>query len=286
MATHTTDSTQTASVENTASANTTLTKNHSFGNTSLHEVQGLNQQVTKPVDLPNLSFDSGPWSQPVLEKAGGLAGILGFKHMEDLGTAVEKRTIAGLSPEDRKEYDKETKANERWMEGDYRATPPSMPEHEKVAALVKQQEKEVEQKILSSMSPEEQQKYKQDKQQYTKASADAFAHNKDQPELPASVVAFNAACAKEIGGVQSMDSGPITEPSIAQMRAERHIELDGLPSKRIEVPSVSDMKSQHDPMLDAHPLPKAIQAPSISGMHQGGKIWLDFKIADPYRLYA
>jgi hypothetical protein len=212
-----TDSTQSAHKEVAAAPKAGVSTTDGLHSASLNDMKQLNQSAAKTADeTPNLSivdsglpkkpadFESSPWNQPVLEKAPGLAGILGFKSGDTVGGVLEKRALAGLSDTERATYDKEEKALQRSMY-DHGSHPIDTPEHTKVAKLVAQQEKNAEQSTLDSMSPADQQKYLTAKKQYEAANADfdKSGGTKPFPVMPPEVAAFNSAVAKAV----SVDTG-------------------------------------------------------------------------------
>jgi hypothetical protein len=222
-----TDSTQSAHKEVAAVPKAGVSSTDGLHSASLNDMKQLNQSAAKTADgTPNLSivdsglptkpsdFESSPWNQPVLEKAGGLAGILGGKTTDTVGGVLEKRAVAGLSDTERAAYEKEETALQRSMSG-LGSHPVDTPEHTKVANLVAQQQKNAEQTTLNSMSPADQQKYLAAKKQYEADNADfdKSGGTKPFPVMPPEVAAFNGAVAKTAGVDTGDAPPPITETS-------------------------------------------------------------------------
>jgi hypothetical protein len=266
-----TDSTQSAHKEVAAAPKAGVSATDGLHSASLNDMKQLNQTAPRTADgTPHLSivdssglpqkpadFESSPWNQPVLEKAGGLAGILGGKTTDTVGGVLEKRAVAGLSDSDRAAYDKEEKALQRSISG-LGSHPVETPEHTKVANLVAQQQKNAEQTTLNSMSPADQQKYLAAKQQYETANADfdKSGGTKPFPVMPPEVAAFNGAVAKTAGVDTGDAPPPITQTSRTAPLSEpimgtrgNGVDSSGLPQK----PADFESSPWNQPVLEKAP---------------------------------
>ena len=239
MAGQHTDSTQSAHKEVAAVPKAGVSTTDGLHSASLNDMKHLNQSAAKTADgTPSVSivdssglpkkpsdFESSPWNQPVLEKAHGLAGLLGGKTTDTVGGVLEKRALAGLSDTERAAYEKEETALQRSISG-RGSHPVDSPEHTKVANLVAQQEKHAEQTTLNSMSPADQQKYLAAKKQYEADNADfdKSGGTKPFPVMPPEVAAFNSAVAKAVSvdtgdapptAIQTARTAPLSESIVA-----------------------------------------------------------------------